>query len=189
MGNWMYATDIPTVPWKGMQSIPRELGLRKDSSGQIYLTQQPVVELESLRTRHWERPAGLVGPGDQNFSSDGIRGNALEIVADFECGDAREFGFKVRQGTKEETVIGYEVSDQKVFVDRTRSGRVDFNPSFPARNLAPLLPGQNKIRLHVFVDECSVEVFVNDGRTVMAKHRSTLWCFRKTNLPGNSDHR
>jgi fructan beta-fructosidase len=89
-------------------------------------------------------------------------------VADFECGDASEFGFKVRQGTKEETVIGYDVRNQKMFVDRTRSGRVDFNPSFPARNLAPLMPVQNIIRLHVFVDECSVEVFGNDGRTVIS---------------------
>ena len=168
MGNWRYATDIPTVPWKGMQSIPRELGLSKDSLGRIYLTQQPVRELKSLRTRHWERPAGLVGPANQNLSRDGIRGNALEIVADFECGDASEFGFKVRQGTKEETVIGYDVRNQKMFVDRTRSGRVDFNPSFPARNLAPLMPVQNIIRLHVFVDECSVEVFGNDGRTVIS---------------------
>jgi len=168
MGNWLYARDIPTTPWKGLQSIPRELSLQTDSAGHLYLTQQPIHELEQLRRQSWQLPATQIGPGEFNLSRQGIRGSTLEIVAEFECQDATEFGLKVRMGTNEETVVGYDVAAQSVFVDRSRSGRVDFNSNFPARHAGPLATDNGRVRLHVFVDISSIEVFGGDGRTVIS---------------------
>ena len=49
ISNWQYANDEPTVIWRGAQSVPRELALRRVPDG-IRLVQQPVAELRSLRT-------------------------------------------------------------------------------------------------------------------------------------------
>ena len=48
LNNWAYASKIPTSPWKGMMSIPREVKL-ETHNGQIKLVQKPVKELDILR--------------------------------------------------------------------------------------------------------------------------------------------
>ncbi|MEH2454986.1 glycoside hydrolase family 32 protein [Nostoc sp.] len=46
--NWHYAHQVPTTPWRGQLSIPRDLGLIRDN-GTYWLTQTPVQELVALR--------------------------------------------------------------------------------------------------------------------------------------------
>ncbi len=98
----------------------------------------------------------------------GLRGQQLEVIAVFNPGDAREFGLRVLKGTNQETVVGYDVKSKSLFIDRIRSGNVDFHPAFPGRHRGPLIPDdRGHIRLHLFVDASSVEVFGNDGETVV----------------------
>ncbi|WP_375510898.1 glycoside hydrolase family 32 protein [uncultured Nostoc sp.] len=47
--NWQYAHKVPTTPWRGQLSIPRDVGLIRDDSGTYWLTQTPVQELAVLR--------------------------------------------------------------------------------------------------------------------------------------------
>ncbi|MBS0263421.1 MAG: GH32 C-terminal domain-containing protein, partial [Planctomycetes bacterium] len=57
---------------------------------------------------------------------------------------------------------------QTIYVDRTKSGNVAFHPAFAGRHSGPLTPDkQGRIRLRIFVDASSVEVFGNDGETVI----------------------
>ena len=166
--NWEYAAKVPTHPWRGVQSIPRELRLKRFTDG-IRLVQQPVMELRTLRKEH-------TSLGDQNFhaanrllKSKGVRGETLEIVAEIDRGSAAEVGFKVRKGPEEETVIGVDTKQSKLFVDRTRSGNVGFDEKFPGRHAGPIrLAGGKSVKLHIFVDRSSVEVFGNDGETVIS---------------------
>jgi fructan beta-fructosidase len=97
----------------------------------------------------------------------GVRGKALEIIAEFEVGTASEFGLKVRTGPGEETLIGYDAVAGELFVDRTKSGQVAFSDLFPSRETAPLTPEKGRVKLHIFVDWSSVEVFAADGRVVI----------------------
>lgn len=46
--NWQYASKVPTTPWRGQLSIPRDLGLIR-SDGTYWLTQTPVPELAVLK--------------------------------------------------------------------------------------------------------------------------------------------
>ena len=48
LNNWEYANLIPTSPWRGLFSVPRELHLRQYPEG-LRLIQQPVEELKQLR--------------------------------------------------------------------------------------------------------------------------------------------
>jgi len=43
---------------------------------------------------------------------------------------------------------------------------VDFNPQFSGVQVAPLPGITGNVKLHIFVDASSVEVFVNDGERV-----------------------
>ena len=166
MNNWQYANDIPTSPWRGAMTVPRALALRKTPDG-LRLVQSPVAGLQSLRGRHHRIDGRPVPAGDTPLGGDGIEGLAVEIVAEFDPGDAEAFGLKVRQGKGEETVIGVDRRNASVYVDRTRSGAVGFSPHFPGRHAASLTVGDRPVRLHILVDATSVEVFADNGRVVL----------------------
>ena len=109
MNNWDYANQIPTSPWRSMQSFPREVSLKSAGNGEIYLVREPAKKMRQLRSgphfsvRNWEINNGAIP-----LSGRGSGGKALEIIAEFEVGDAAEFGVRVRKGDSEETIVGLQ---------------------------------------------------------------------------------
>jgi fructan beta-fructosidase len=57
-------------------------------------------------------------------------------------------------------------STNTLFVDRTHSGDVSFSKDFPG-HYSTSLQSTQRVKLHIFVDRSSVEVFANDGEKVM----------------------
>ncbi|MBM3840773.1 MAG: levanase [Verrucomicrobia bacterium] len=166
MSNWEYAGVVPTSPWRSAMSLPRELLLRRVDEG-FRLLQTPVRELRKLRSQHVRNRGGTVDEIAQWLRQKNVRGAQLEIDVDFEVRGAAAFGLKVRQGNGEETVIRCEPASQRLFLDRARSGKTDFHAKFSGVYEAPLLVRDGRVRLQVFVDTSSVEVFANDGEAVL----------------------
>ncbi|MET7655123.1 GH32 C-terminal domain-containing protein [Streptomyces sp. NPDC005486] len=168
MNNWDYAGAIPTSPWRGAQSIPRQLALRT-VDGVVRLTSEPVDSVTSLRQPSpATATAGIVTNTSKSLIGPAAEGKALDIEATFSLKDAERFGLKVRTGTAgEETVIGYDTTTQELYVDRTHSGAVDFNSTFPGIQTAPLKAANGEIKLRILVDWSSVEVFGGDGEAVI----------------------
>lgn len=165
MSNWSYASQVPTNPWRGIMSIPREVGLLETEQGFI-LTQKPVSNLQALR-----EPVLLLQqlPADQiNPKIDTLRLSAFELKMTLTPQDANFMGIKFRKGQNEETTLRYDVNEQKLIFDRSQSGILSDNESFSAIQEAPLLMKDGKINLHIMVDRCSVEVFANDGQLVIS---------------------
>lgn len=158
MNNWQYAALTPTAPWRGAMSLPRELSLWRDSRG-LRLRQLPIAELEQRRVALYSETNVVVQNQHLPLA---IRGQHLEIMAEFTVQDAPEFGLKVCVGANSQTTIGYQTATQEVFVDRRQTG--DFCDLFAGRYTARL--EQTKLRLHIFIDSCSLEVFVQHGEVV-----------------------
>jgi sucrose-6-phosphate hydrolase SacC (GH32 family) len=162
MGNWTYAHAEPIV---GLISIPRNVELKTFPEG-IRMVQNPVKELESLRTEHkivtdnvFE---GVLTP--KKFSPGR---NCYELIVEFENISAEEFGVNICVGGDQKTVVGYNVAREELFVDRRMSGLDDFSSVFPDVSRGPLKNRTGITRLHIFVDKCSVEVFGNSGETTI----------------------
>jgi fructan beta-fructosidase len=169
LSNWKYGARVPTGPWRGAQSIPRELKLKRSTEG-VRLLQEPVAELRMLREQHTRVENRSMDAANNLLKSAGVRGETLEIVAEISPGEASEFGVMVRKGLGEETVIGVDTKNLTLFVDRTRSGDVGFDDHFPSRDGGPItLAAGKNVKLHIFVDRSSVEVFGNDGETVISE--------------------
>jgi levanase len=168
MNNWDYSGAIPTSPWRGAQSIPREMALRT-IDGRIRLTSKPVNSVTSLRQKHPASAADItVKNTSKNLIGPAAKGKALDIEATFSLKDAERFGLKVRTGAGgEETVIGYDATAQELYVDRTHSGAVDFNTSFPGVQTAPLKAKNGKVKLRILLDWSSVEVFGGRGEAAI----------------------
>ena len=161
MNNWDYGGSIPTSPWRSAMSIPREVSLETIDE-KVQLVQKPIPELRELRQgESCNNQNGFISAGTTAL---GTRGKALEIIAEFKVGTASQFGFKVRTGSGEETLVGYDAPAGQVFVDRTKSGQVAFSSLFPSRETAPLSAENGRVKLHIFVDWSSVEVFGDAGQ-------------------------
>ncbi len=161
MNNWDYALIVPTSTWRGSMSLPRRLKLIKTRRAPR-LVQRPVGQLASLRRRATlkvRRPMPIAGR-----RSLPVRGDSVRIDATLAAGKADRFGLSVFGNRDAETVIGYDTAAGELFVDRTRSGDVDFSPKFASVEAAPVRLADGKIRLTVFLDRASVEVFAQRGR-------------------------
>jgi fructan beta-fructosidase len=164
--NWQYANSEPTVQWRGAQSIPRQLALRHYTDG-LRLVQRPIRELQRLR-RQTLRIANLgVAEANREIRKDGWKGEVYELEAELQPERAVEIGLRLRKSQNEETLVGFDSARSEVFIDRARSGEVSFSKDFPGRHIATLENGA-KVKLHVFVDRSSVELFANDGERVLS---------------------
>jgi fructan beta-fructosidase len=165
MSNWDYGGDVPTSPWRSAMSIPRDVGLRRTADG-IRLVQKPVREMESLRDRHFAFKGGDLSEANAWLKERHVEGDQLELMVEFEAQSSGTEGVKVVKGDKEATVIGVDRQRGQAFVDRRQSGNVRFHQKFSGLYEAPLPVRDVRVKLHVFVDASSVEVFVNDGERV-----------------------
>lgn len=165
MSNWMYAGAIPTSPWRGAMSIPREVGLTL-RNGEVVLKQKPIKELETLRDEHTtvvDRPV----TGSFSISELGEwKSNTVEIKADIDVGDAREIGIRFDYGDGNIVRAAYNRFRNEMIFDRTRSGNTGFHGDFGSTHTVPFnLEGDN-LTLHLLLDQSSLELFADDGTVV-----------------------
>src|SRR5205085_6119990 len=84
ISNWQYANVEPTAVWRGAQSVPRTLTLRRGRNG-LGLVQAPVIELETLRAT--PQPTAISG-------SDALPPSA-DILLEVRPGDWKETGVRL----------------------------------------------------------------------------------------------
>lgn len=166
--SWLYALCTPTQRWRGALTIPRELSLVSTPGGGLTLAQLPVRELCGLRDGCLVRLEGDVSVADASSEVEGLSADSLDIVVELHPMSAREVGLCVLVGRDERTVVGYDAERGALFVDRTRSGDVSFHPAFAERCFAPVALDDGLLRLRILVDRSSVEVFAQEGRTVIS---------------------
>ncbi|WP_020432422.1 GH32 C-terminal domain-containing protein [Paenibacillus riograndensis] len=170
MSNWDYPFAFPTSGWKGELTVPREVTLVMTPEG-LRLAQSPVKEIEQLRSRLFTAADKRVNSSSPNLLK-GLVAGAYEIEAELEIPDgstATEFGFNVREGADQKTVVGYKVGESQLFVDRSASGVTDFSSLFSTRHEAAMTAENKRIKLRILVDESSVEVFGNGGKAVFSE--------------------
>ncbi|MEW6305673.1 MAG: glycoside hydrolase family 32 protein [Verrucomicrobiota bacterium] len=166
MSNWQYANDVPTSPWRSAMSLPRSLALRS-AGGQWLLVQTPVGELRQLREqRHVQRAKDLSGRMVVN-ETNGALTDRYELEAAFTPSADAVFTLDFRKGAGQTTAVRFDIAKGELTLDRTKSGRVDFHREFPTVSRAPVRLLGDRLKLRVFVDTSSIELFVNDGETVL----------------------
>jgi fructan beta-fructosidase len=166
MNNWRYAEKIPTRPWRGAMSVPRDLALRR-VGGQPLLVQRPTPSLQQLRQSHQRierekvdskvsiRPSGR--PDLRTYELDAV----LEPAAD------AAFEILFARGSGEATILRVDVPSGYLSLDRSRSGQVGFDSDFPGSYRAPFRLRNGRLRLQALIDRSSVELFVNEGEQVI----------------------
>ncbi|AHM64003.1 sucrose-6-phosphate hydrolase [Paenibacillus polymyxa SQR-21] len=157
---WMGLPDIeyPTDPngWAHCLTLPRELTLHEGK-----LLQRPIPELTTLRRNSEDRVADTLSSESKTY--EGFKGTAYEMICEVDLLDAKAFGIEFRASETEKTVIKYNAVSRKLVLDRTQSGEPVATSYGEVRQCAW---DKDHIKLHLFVDTSSVEIFVNDGEEV-----------------------
>ena len=189
MSNWQYANVTPIRQYRGANALPRELSLyTKD--GEIYMAANAVKETEGLR-----KGTAYVNDfvmTDEHLVSPLATGQegACELEMDITPNKAQTVGFQLMNDKGEKTDIYLDLKAGRLVMDRTQSGLVAFGEKsephaketddhrktesvnyvndFALGTWAPLSLCEGKTyHLNVFVDKCSVEIFVDGGRIAM----------------------
>lgn len=170
MNNWQYAEHIPTSPWRGNLTVPRDLKLIWN--GNVYeLCQVPVSEINDLR----QNPASIQRsnlPLNRAITFE-LADLQLDIEAEFNVQLASEVGLRIGRGNNM-TRIGWNGLRNRLFVDRINAGTDSFHPRFERLNTsnglieAPLELPNKRLTLRILVDQSTVEVFANGGRRVIS---------------------
>ena len=156
---WMGLPEIeyPTDDngWAHCLTLPRELILQGDK-----LIQRPVKELESLRDFKVSKSYNL---SNEEVTLEGFNERVYELEASFNNIEGKKVGIMLRKGDNEETLFYYDIEDKKLVLDRSKSGK-DFAVQYGQERKC-YYSGKS-LKLQIFVDVSSIEIFVNDGEEV-----------------------
>lgn len=166
MGNWEYAQNVPTEWGKGYMAVPRDLHLRSWAGG-LRLCQEPIAELTSLRSEPIVA-TGLVVHGSTPIPGFMPRVNQyeLDLVID-EIAPGCRFGVRLAIGECGSIAVGYDSHIGALFLDRSDPETGGFSETF-AKHISTPLDVASELRLRIFVDRASVEVFANDGEATIS---------------------
>ena len=160
MIGWMDNWDIDIVEknsgdgWACQMTVPRELHIK---NGKIVST--PVKELESLRKNALTLNDVTL---NEETKIDGINGNVGELILNVDTNVSKSFKLKLRCSANQETVLSYDKASGIFSVNRDKSGR-----GAGGTSEVKIKPSDN-LKVHIFMDKSSVEVFLNDGEAVLS---------------------
>jgi fructan beta-fructosidase len=161
MSNWQYANQVPTEKWRNAMTIPRELSLAR-ISGDIYLKSQPAKELTGLVNKE----AGTI-----KTSSNGdiltIAHLPKQYILNFNPQNQDDYTITLANEGNEKLVIGFDKAENRYYIDRSKSGKTDFNNEFTKMAYAPRLSANAPTSLKLVVDASSIELFADDDLVVM----------------------
>lgn len=168
MSNWQYAAEVPTMQFRSANTLPREAGLFRGPDGQVYLASAPSPELLALRGKPSLSLRNIrIGSKAREFALPAANDGVCEILLDLDCTKADSAIIEISNKTGEYVELRYDPASHTLSFDRRNSGTVDFSQDFPAVTVAPTFESDKKISLRIFVDKSSMEVFGNDGKSVM----------------------
>jgi len=164
MGNWNYATQVPTVMWRSAMTIPRELKLI-DDKGNLLVASSPVKEIGKLSRVTFTRSNIEVR---NRYVIKGLPQKlAAQYKVDLQVGSVKDAAIELTNSNNEKLIVGFNKKTDQYFIDRTNAGIHDFNKDFAGIFTAPRLSEKRSLKLTLVVDRASVELFADDGATVM----------------------
>lgn len=159
MSNWQYANQVPTKKWRNAMTLPRELAL-KQVGREILLASEIVKELAVIEQKPVNINEGL-SKGKE------IKNLPGQFLIKFNIDKVNDYSIILSNDEGEKLIIGYDNANKKYYIDRTKSGKIDFNTGFAKISYAPRLTNTQTSNIELAVDVSSVELFADNGLTVM----------------------
>lgn len=170
IGSWPFMPwnhlkyDTSDAKWCGSISLPRVLSLCDDGR----LKFEPAKETELLRTGNARTYTGVIlNDSEPFFYQAGDDNIHCEIEAELEVTAAvSSIEFELRAVGEQSTKLILDLRRGEMVFDRTKSGTIEAL----ARTCSFESAGKDRIRIRFFLDSSSMEIYADDGRTVMTNN-------------------
>ena len=164
MSNWNYARNTPTKVWRSAMTLPRKLTLTQEGS-EFFIKSIPINAVENLMDASAEiEDLNLTLGQPVRIENDHLN----ESKISFTLGTPQYAKLEFSNDENDRLILELDPEKQKVMLDRTKSGLVDFEPSFGAMpHEMPIAQLKDNAQVDIFLDRSSIELFIDGGRYVM----------------------
>ncbi|MGB5666180.1 MAG: glycoside hydrolase family 32 protein [Maribacter sp.] len=163
MSNWAYARDTPTEKWRSAMTLPRTISLRKIGDEYV-LINYPIKEFNAIVKTNLKKEIVLEPGALEELRYDHF--NQAEVT--FKT-TSKAFRMKLKNSLDENLVLNFDAENQLILLDRTQSGKIDFQEDFG--NHIQQMPIDNlpdtEFEVRIILDHSSIEIFINKGQYVM----------------------
>jgi len=159
--NWAYANHIPSYPWRGVMSLPREIQLQ-ERDGECVLLQKPVSSLDAYKSMQKDL---LVDDGRRKWVIDLAPRQAHSLQLEALEPDSGSLQVVFNFGGDEHLKIIWIGEHAKIVVDRTHVGASKFHPAYPDC-MEAIIPGRKFLQMQIIIDVTIIEIFINQGERV-----------------------
>nr|AWI66969.1 Glycosyl hydrolase family 32 [Anaeromyces contortus] len=165
MNSWEYSKILAETlhqDYAGTFSLNLKVGLIKEGDKYL-LTESPIENYNKLRLNSKVQKWKNVKLTEDNTLLKDFKGELYEIIAKFHPSKrTKKIGFRLRTGSDEETLVYYDIENEKILIDRSKSG-VILNEQFKdVDSMAMKLNEDGTLDMHIYVDRSSIELFTKD---------------------------
>ena len=169
MSNWEYARDVPTETWRSAMTIPRELKLKKNEK-EFLLSSAPVSELSKYVSKTIVKETLTVNNQKTIITQSEIDLSRVRIQLEMNHLKSDKYDFTFQNSFGDRLSFGIDNIKKQYYLNRQNSGKVTFSDKFANTiSKAPIKNPSNMLKIEVLVDKTSIEVFYNDGETIMTE--------------------
>jgi len=170
MSNWNYAQKVPTQKWRSSMTMARELKLIKEDN-HYRVSSLPVRELQNYVAKTIKKET-LKIKDKKTVLIDKSLIDLTKLDIQFTLKNLKKdvYTFSFSNGFKNTISFGINKKENYFFIDRRESGDLSFSDVFAKQiSKAPFTKDFDKIDVRVIVDKTSIEVFYDNGKTVMTE--------------------
>ncbi|KAA5541285.1 glycoside hydrolase family 32 protein [Adhaeribacter rhizoryzae] len=169
MSNWQYANEVPTQNWRSATTVARTLTLENTPAG-LRVASQPVKELQNIYATTHKLTAQTVTDALNISEKLSLNTPTFETNLELElAGGVGGFAVELANSKNQRILIGYDAAGNRYYIDRTQSGPSSFSKDFAGIHYAPRIATGSKFLVKLLVDVASVELFADNGKTVMTE--------------------
>jgi len=165
MSNWDYARDTPTKKWRSAMTVPRKLSLHKVKND-YFLANYPIEQIDDLTSSTLVNQVEVAAGASDTLQVEGLHQSDIRLNT-----AAKNFQLLFKNELDEVLVLDFDSTNQSLTVDRTLSGKVDFQEDFGAKkHVAPLKSlKEGSHQFKILIDWSSMELFVDEGMLSMTE--------------------
>lgn len=159
MSNWDYARDTPTKKWRSAMTVPRKLSLHKVEDN-YFLANYPIDKMGDLTSPTVINQVEVAAAATDTLQVEGLYQSEIRLKT-----TAKNFQLLFKNELDEVLVLDFDATNQILTVDRTLSGKVDFQEDFGAKKHVAPLKGLKKgpHQFEILMDWSSMELFMDQG--------------------------
>ena len=170
MSNWQYAGVVPTLKWRSAMTLPRELSLYLSQDSIYRIRSKDIINYKESYIKKAEKENINLNNTTLLTNKDEFDLTKAKIELEINNMEEVKYTFVLSNNIGDSLAFGYDHREKQFFIDRSNSGVVKFSENFAMKpSIAPRFSNDDNLKINFILDKTSVELFYDEGETVMTE--------------------